>query len=187
LLSGSLNNQQSTTNNQQPATNNSFKTMELIQAAPTDIPAIRELAHRIWWAHYPSIIGEAQVTYMLDLMYSEATLRRQIVEEGQDFWLPLLEGRPAGFLAVSRRGEGDYFLHKFYLDNERRGLGLGSRAFRLLLDCYPDLRELRLTVNRRNFTSINFYFKMGFIIEKCVDIPIGEGYVMEDFQMVWKR
>lgn len=159
----------------------------LQRAQAHHLPAIRELAHRIWWAHYPDIIGPEQVAYMLDLMYNEDTLHRQMVEEGQHFWLPQAGDMPLGFLVMSRQEEGRYFLHKFYLDNERRSRGLGSEIFRLALAEYPDLRELRLTVNRCNYTSINFYFKNGFVIERCVDIPIGEGYVMKDFQMIWQR
>lgn len=158
--------------------------MTLRAATPADIPLIRELAHRIWWAHYPDIIGAAQVEYMLGLNYSPEALREQMAG-GHAFWLVENEGDTSGFLSLSRKAEGSYFLHKFYLDNERRGRGLGASAFQLILEKYPDLRELRLTVNRENFKSINFYFKIGFRIETCVNIPIGENFVMRDFQMIW--
>lgn len=62
--------------------------IRLQRATESDIPLIRTLADRIWWNHYPDIIGPAQVTYMLDLMYSAAALRRNIMDEGQHFWLP---------------------------------------------------------------------------------------------------
>lgn len=158
----------------------------LQQATPGDILRIGKLAHRIWRAHYPPVIGEKQVEYMLELIYSPEALQRQM-EEGQLFQLVVDGEEVLGFISISHRGEGRYFLHKFYLDNEKRGRGLGKIVFESLLDHYPDLRELRLTVNRQNFKSINFYFKIGFNIEKCVDIPIGEGYVMNDFQMLWRR
>lgn len=159
--------------------------MLLRPATLADVPRIAELAERIWRAHYPAIIGTEQVEYMLGLLYSPSALQHQI-EEGQVFWLLENDGAVLGYLAVTDRGEGRYFLHKFYLDNGRRGRGLGRIAFDLLLAQYPGLRELRLTVNRQNFTSINFYFKVGFFIEQCVDIPIGQGFVMKDFQMLWR-
>lgn len=161
--------------------------MTLRPAAVSDIPLIRELAQRIWRAHYPGIISDAQIDYMLDLMYSAPALERQMTAEGQQFWLPEEAGRVVGYLAVSRQAAGAYFLHKFYIDTTQQGKGAGARAFQLILKQYPDLTELRLTVNRQNYKSINFYFKMGFVIEKCVDIPIGQGFVMEDFQMLWQR
>lgn len=163
-----------------------YAAVSLRLASPAEIPAIRDLAHRIWWAHYPEIIGEEQVRYMLELNYSVGALERQMAE-GQQFWLVETAGAVAGFIAVSSQGPAGYFIHKFYLDNEQRGRGLGASAFQALLLQFPDAREIRLTVNRQNFKSINFYFKVGFIIEKCLDIDIGSGFVMNDFQMLWRR
>lgn len=160
----------------------------MLQAAtPADIPVLRQLAQRIWWAHYPGIITSEQIEYMLDWMYSPETLERQMTEEGQHFWLVVERGNACGFIAISQKAEGDYFLHKFYLDTAQQGKGLGKMAFRDLLEQYPGIQTLRLTVNRRNFKSINFYFKIGFVIEQCVDLPIGRGYVMDDFQMLWRK
>ena len=157
--------------------------ISLRRATESDIPLIRQLAERIWWEHYPSIISEAQIAYMLELIYSDSALKRQMLEEGQEIWLPETNGQTFGFAAVSRKGEGEYFLHKFYLENREKGLG--TIIFELLLAQYPNLRTLRLRVNRRNFKSVNFYFKVGFRIEFCVDTPFGEGYVMDDFQMIF--
>lgn len=156
-------------------------------ATPDDIPVIRDLAHTIWWAHYPDIISPEQITYMLDLMYSTETLRRQMTEEGVQFWLVEPAAAPLGFIAVGKKDPGSYFIHKFYLLQAEQGRGLGSAAFHALQGLYPDLRELRLTVNRRNFKSINFYFKAGFRIEACLDLPIGNGFTMNDFVMLWNR
>jgi len=157
--------------------------ISLRRATEADTPLIRQLAELIWWEHYPSIISDAQIAFMLELMYSNSALRQQMEAEGQEFWLPVKNGQTLGFLAVSRKEEGDYFLHKFYL--EPREKGHGTIVFELLLAQYPDLRGLRLRVNRRNFKSVNFYFKVGFRIEYCIDTPFGEEYVMDDFQMVF--
>lgn len=157
--------------------------MTLRRASEADIPLIRQMAERIWWEHYPSIISEDQIAFMLELIYSDSALQRQMKEEGQVFWLPEKNGQALGFLAISQKESGEYFLHKFYLDTRERGLG--TIIFELLLAQYPDLQELRLRVNRRNFKSVNFYFKVGFRIEYCVDTPFGGGFVMDDFQMIF--
>src|SRR5262245_41984166 len=108
--------------------------LHLVPASSKDIPVIQALAQRIWRTHYITIIGVEQVEYMLDKFYSEAGLQRQM-DEGQQFWLvqnpELKNGESFGFLAVSNQGEGRYFLHKFYLDNEQRGHGLGKSIFTL--------------------------------------------------------
>lgn len=165
------------------------KKISLASATPDDIPAVQALAHRIWWAHYPPIIGEAQTAYMLERMYSAEALRRQMTKEGAQFWLVYIaqSDTPIGFVAISQQAAGQYFIHKFYLEAEQQGKGLGAETFEQLLEKYPDAREVRLTVNRQNYKSINFYFKMGFRIERCADFDIGDGFFMNDFVMCWKR
>jgi hypothetical protein len=37
-----------------------------------------------------------------------------------------------------------------------------------------------------NYKSVNFYFRLGFIIEKTTDIDIGDGYFMNDFIMLYQ-
>ncbi|MCS7036684.1 MAG: GNAT family N-acetyltransferase [Saprospiraceae bacterium] len=164
------------------------KRISLAPATPDDIPALQALAHRIWWAHYPAIIGEVQTAYMLERMYSAGALHRQMTEEGAQFWwIKASSDAPIGFISISQQAAGQYFIHKFYIEAAQQGQGLGTETFYQLLDIYPDACEIRLTVNRQNFKSINFYFKIGFRIERCADFDIGDGFFMNDFVMCWKR
>lgn len=160
--------------------------IHLQTANVADIPKIRELAQKIWWAHYPEIISDEQIEYMLDMMYSPDSLERQL-RGGATFRLVVVENQAIGFISTCRTGEGEYFLDKFYIETTQHRRGVGARVFEQVLATMPDLRELRLKVNRRNFRSINFYFKMGFFIEKNVDFDIGRGWVMDDFQMLFKK
>jgi diamine N-acetyltransferase len=155
------------------------------KASTVETPLIAGLAKRIWREHYIPMIGEAQVEYMLDRYYTDASLQTQMAE-GQVFWLPDLNGEVIGYVAISPKGPGEYFLNKFYIDNEKRGMGFGKVILERVLAQYPDLRQLRLTVNRRNYKTINFYFRVGFTIEGCFDFDIGNGYEMNDFIMVLK-
>jgi RimJ/RimL family protein N-acetyltransferase len=163
--------------------------MEIRLATTADLPLIRDLAEEVWWAHYPEIITDEQIRFMLDEWYSVEALSRQIKEEGHQFWLITPQGatQPRGYLSMSRHIDpGSYYLHKFYLAN--RGKGIGARAFLAVLEQYPDWQKVRLNVNRRNFRSVNFYFKMGFVIESNLDLVVGDGrFVMDDFVMIKKR
>lgn len=156
-------------------------------ATPQDIPIIRELAHRIWWAHYSDIISPEQIAYMLEQGYSETAILRHMEEQTQSFWLVETDAVVAGFIAISQNAPSEYFIHKFYLDNTQRGRGIGAAAFQCLLSNYPDMEEVRLNVNRRNYKSVNFYFKTGFVITHCMDTFFGDGYVMDDFQMRYRK
>jgi diamine N-acetyltransferase len=158
----------------------------LTAAVETDAAQIATLAATIWQQHYPAIIGQQQVDYMLELLYSEAALRKQM-GEGQQFFIIHLGNTDAGYIAVSRKSEGHYFLHKFYIDQEHQAKGLGKAVFEATAKLFPDLKRWTLTVNRKNFKSINFYFRIGFTIESVADFDIGDGYFMEDFVMVWNK
>ncbi|MBK8554528.1 MAG: GNAT family N-acetyltransferase [Lewinellaceae bacterium] len=160
--------------------------MDIRLASEQDIPLLHELAHRIWWDHYPAIISEAQIRYMLDMNYSPENLRTQMAQ-GQEFWLLETTDKAFGFIGISAEAPGQYFLHKFYIDGNQQGRGMGARAFQLLLQHYPTAETIRLKVNRSNFKSINFYFKVGFLIEYCLETAIGQGFVMDDFQMLFRR
>ena len=63
-------------------------TEPLLKPASTeDIKTIKALAHKIWKEHYTPIIGDVQVNYMLEKIYSEQALLRQINEGPQQFFL----------------------------------------------------------------------------------------------------
>lgn len=162
--------------------------VQLSVATTQDIPAIAKLAEIIWNQHYTSIIGTDQINYMLEMMYSYQSLTEQMTVKDHVFYLIHENDKCIGFISVSpmENATNSYFLHKFYLLQELAGRGAGTEAFiQLLKLLHPE--EICLTVNRQNFKSINFYFKNGFKIEQVADFDIGNGYVMNDFVMVWKR
>ena len=160
--------------------------IQLQKAKSEDIPLITSLAHKIWKAYYPAIITHEQIDYMLDKFYSTLSLDAQM-NDGQDFYLINSNGISVGYLSVAQQDLGDYFLNKFYIDPNEHRKNIGESSFLLLLDLLPDLKTMRLTVNRSNFKSINFYFKLGFIIEEVKDFDIGNNYFMNDFIMIYKK
>jgi RimJ/RimL family protein N-acetyltransferase len=157
---------------------------KLIPATLQDIGTISGLADIIWHQHYPAIISMQQIRYMLDLIYSVSALREQMEIKGHLFFIVETAGTPVGFISVSKENGNDWFLHKFYINQEKAGKGIGAKAFELLKKTINP-SKITLTVNRQNFKSINFYFKNGFKIERVADFDIGSGYIMDDFVMVW--
>lgn len=157
--------------------------MKLKLATPTDLPTICQLAKEIWYDHYLSIITAEQIEYMLDKFYSPAALKKSM-DEGQIIYLLNDENEKSiGYLAVTEKQPGHWFMNKFYIKTEVQGKGIGAE----ILKQWENLakpRELSLQVNRKNFKSINFYFKTGFVIKEAADFDIGNGYSMDDFIMV---
>ena len=154
------------------------------KATTTDISLIRSLAEAIWWRHYPDIISDDQIEYMLDLMYSEKSIADQI-QQKQNYTLVYADGQPVGYYAVSEKSPGHFFLHKFYIDVDKHRKGIGASAFNHMIenDC-KGYKAITLQVNRRNIKAVNFYFKHGFVIDYVKDVDIGGGYSMDDFFMI---
>lgn len=149
------------------------------------ISLVQQMARRIWDVHYTPIIGQTQVDYMLGRFYTTEHITSQMAE-GQQFYFVLLNGMEVGYTAISEISEGNYFIHKLYLEIDKQRKGMGSEVFRQLLPLMGNLEAVRLQVNRQNLKAINFYFKMGFVIEQVADFDIGDGYFMNDFVMVYR-
>lgn len=157
--------------------------INLTVAKEKDLDTIAKLAHLIWNDHYVSIIGQEQVDYMLAKMYSLESLSDQLNQKKHIFYLIEKDNKVIGFISTNSENQTDFFIHKFYIDQQKSNSGTGTIVLNFLIDIIKP-KSLTLTVNRQNFKSINFYFKNQFKIEKVKDFDIGNGYQMNDFVMV---
>jgi GNAT superfamily N-acetyltransferase len=148
--------------------------------------AVAELAREIWNEHFVSIIGQAQVDYMLSRFQSAPAIGGQIAE-GYDYYLVNDGGQRIGYFAlVPNRKESSAQLSKIYLRRPHRGRGLG-RAILAFAQAYcveRGIGKLWLTVNRHNTGPIAFYRRMGFTRTESLVQDIGSGFVMDDYKMV---
>lgn len=151
------------------------------KAEYSDCKLIYELALEIWNTHYVPIIGQKQVDYMLRTLYSEISLKKQM-EGGQEFTLIFLNESAIGYFSLSRK-EKVSFLNKFYIDSNKQQQGIGTTVLNEIILKSRGAKSIELTVNRKNFKTINFYFKNGFRIKSVEDFDIGDGYFMNDFVM----
>ena len=158
----------------------------LVAATTADIKEIADLANVIWQQHYPNIISQQQIDYMLHLIYSPESLKEQMEKKRHQFILIKVNAVSQGFISVHTENNREWVLNKFYINQQEASKGIGSKTFELLKEIIRPTK-ITLTVNRQNFKSINFYFKQGFKIECVADFDIGKGYVMNDFVMVWKK
>jgi len=155
--------------------------IKIVEAEEADIERIGRLAARIWNEYYPDIISTAQISYMLDLMYSPLAIKKQMAER-QNFYLVISDGQDIGFFSLSDQ-KRVYILHKLYIDTPSHHRGLGSRVMKEITALTAGA-GIKLTVNRQNYKAINFYFKNGFVIDQVADFDIGQGFIMNDFIMI---
>lgn len=120
---------------------------------------------------------------MLEMMYSEASLQKQM-NEGCQFMIVYDNEIPVGFASVQETQPAIFKLHKIYILPSQQGKGTGRFVIDYIL---KDLKQkgasaLQLQVNRFN-KARNFYEKLGFSVIDQKDFDIGDGYFMNDYIM----
>ena len=151
-----------------------------------DINTIGFLAYQIWPSTYKDILTLDQLQYMLNLIYSPASLRKQMTVSQHQFLLAEINDEPVGFASYSKiDGSTTYKLQKLYVRTDIQGKGLGKTLLEYVEDTVKEAgaKYLHLNVNRYN-KARSFYEKMGYMVIKEEDVDIGNGYLMNDFVMM---
>lgn len=150
-----------------------------------EIQVVADLAESVWTEHYTSLIGAAQVAYMIEKFQSVPAITEQI-QKGYRYYLMQYDGISAGYTAtLSEPAEKSLFLSKIYVEKAYRGKHITSQTIASLKKiCREEgLEKIWLTVNKGNHSSIAVYEHLGFVKVRDVVTDIGEGYVMDDHIM----
>lgn len=160
--------------------------IQIIEATNQDYLLIQQIAHQTWPDTFGNILSEEQIAYMLEMMYSIKALTEQIQEKGYIFLLAKTEEKYLGFAAyeLNYQGLAKTKLHKIYILPEAQGKGVGKLLISHVAEAAKQNRNevLSLNVNRNN-PALHFYQKLGFFVVAEENIPIGQGFLMEDFVM----
>jgi ribosomal protein S18 acetylase RimI-like enzyme len=159
--------------------------MVTIRLANTDdLKTVERLAREIWPGTYGEILSREQLDYMLDLIYNNAALSDQLLNQQHTFLMVEQDGEPVAFAAYSTVEPGISKLHKIYVHQKTQGQGIGKQLIDYIVGQLrtQNIHTLRLNVNRQNKARF-FYEKLGFEVVKEEDIDIGKGYFMVDYVM----
>ncbi len=154
-----------------------------IVSGENQIETIEGLACKIWNEYFTSIIGKAQVDYMLEKFQSKKVITEQI-ENGFLYFIIKNNNEPIGYIGVLPK-ENQLFLSKIYITSAERGKGHGRKAIEFLVNLAIEegLNKISLTVNRNNSATIKTYKKLGFEIRGSIVQDIGNNFVMDDYKM----
>ncbi len=149
-----------------------------------DFEVIEGLANTIWRAHYIAIIGKAQVDYMLHKFQSAKAIQQQTLE-GYHYYTIHFETKAIGYFAI-KQDDNNLFLSKLYLLKAKRGNGFGKQAMVYIETIAKswNCNSISLTVNKENTNAIKTYNMLGFENLGALVMPIGNGFVMDDFKML---
>ena len=75
------------------------------KATLDDLSTIRSLADIVFPHTYREILSSEQLDYMMDWMYSDESLRRQMIAEGHLYYIAYKEGEPVGYVSIQPEGE----------------------------------------------------------------------------------
>jgi ribosomal protein S18 acetylase RimI-like enzyme len=168
----------------------------ILPATPAEYETIRQIAHATWPDTFGDILSEAQIDYMLGMMYSLEAVQDQVAK-GHVFHLlleeeaeQLNEGAATRFRPVAYFSHQlDYLpgttkIHKLYALPSVQGKGYGKAMISKVeaIAKAAGQQTVRLDVNYEN-KAVGFYEYLGFEKMGRYDTDIGHGYLMEDWIM----
>ena len=160
---------------------------EIRKASVEDIPLIHQMAWVAFPHTYKELLSSEQIEFMMEWMYSEANLHKQMTEDGHIYYLAFQNGTPAAYLSIQPEGNDIYHLQKIYVLHSFQGKKLGKQLFlqaiQAIKKIHPSPCQMRLNVNRGNTKAIEFYTHMGMYKASEGDFDIGHGYQMNDYIM----
>ena len=162
-----------------------FNRIEIKLAHTTpDYQQIESLADTIWREHYIPITGIGQVEHMLKKYQSTQAISTQVEAEGFEYFVLAYDGIPIGYISIRKEKEW-LFLSKIYVLSDYRGNKIGKTAMQFIEEKAKlyHLKIIMLTVNKNNTNAIRTYEKLGFINVGPVVKNIGNGFIMDDYQM----
>ena len=177
--------------------------IQITPAGLNDRAFIRSVSERTWPSTYGHIISQEQINFMLDWMYSDASLEKQM-HSGCAFYIASIKKEDGkwdavGFCSVSpddEKEEGEnnstekvagstaHKLNKLYVLPSAQGTGAGKALLNKSIEVAKasGSSSIFLQVNKLN-TAYTFYLKHGFLKESEFKFDIGNGFYMDDYVM----
>ena len=177
--------------------------IQITPAGLNDRALIQSISERTWPSTYGHIISQEQINFMLDWMYSDASLEKQM-HSGCAFYIASIKKEDGkwdavGFCSVSpddEKEEGEnnstekvagstaHKLNKLYVLPSAQGTGAGKALLNKSIEVAKasGSSSIFLQVNKLN-TAYTFYLKHGFIKESEFKFDIGNGFYMDDYVM----
>lgn len=181
-----------------------MKNYRIVPVTPAEYETIRQIAHGTWPDTFKGILTGEQIDYMLRMMYSRAAMEEQVAK-GHVFHLLVeaqhgnqnanpspgyLKANTTKFVPVAYVSHETGYLpqttkiHKLYALPSVQGKGFGKALINHVATIARNAgqQKLRLDVNYQN-KAVGFYEYLGFEKIGRFDTDIGNGFLMEDWQM----
>ena len=159
--------------------------IQILPATISEIPAIQAVASCAWSHTFKNILSDSQIAYMMQLMYSDESLKKQMEEENHRYYLAKKENQIVGYMSIEHnyKNSRKMKIHKVYLLPEEQHKGIGKLLFSLAEEKAKAASDtaIFLNVNKNNASAVAFYNRVGYSLIREEVIDIGNGFVMDDF------
>lgn len=160
------------------------KMIEITKAHKQHIPAIKQLAEQMWPVAFASILSAQQIDYMMEMMYSAASLAKQM-DEGHQYAIAKFDKQNIGYVSyeIDHSKSNKTKIHKLYISPQHQRHGVGKAIIDYVTKQALEQKNysLFLNVNKYNSQAISFYRKHYFVLVKEEAIDIGDGFIMDDY------
>ena len=156
------------------------------EAGAEDFPVIRRIAHETWPITYGNILSKTQLDFMLGKFYSVEMLLKNLTQKNHRFLLVGDENGTLGFASYEHQYEQKPVtrLHKLYMLPAAQGKGAGKLLLAEVEKLAKENHASAVSLNVNKFNpAYQFYLKNGYEKTGEIDIPIGDGFLMEDYVM----
>lgn len=144
------------------------------------------MADTVWHERFSTLLSSEQIDYMLKKFQSFKAMKKQMQEEGYEYYFLNVNGTNVGYIGIQVKYDSKkIFLSKIYILKPFRSNRYASEAFSFLEGMCKGMKlnSIYLTVNKYNENSIQVYTKKGFENIKSQVTDIGNGFVMDDYVM----
>lgn len=153
-----------------------------------DIPTIQKISNIVWPITFGEILSKEQIEYMMEMMYSDESLTKQMTNDDHHYILAKENEEYIGYLSYQTNIDNRYCkIHKLYVLPTGQGKGIGRKFIEYVKQIAITEKDqyLRLHVNRYNH-ALEFYKHLGFSVAFTEDIDIGNNFLMEDYVLEMK-
>ena len=136
--------------------------IEIRQAEPNEVPAVRALLVETWHDTYDGLIGPEKVTEINDTWHSLENLTRQLALPDCSFLVAEDQGAMVGHVFANAQRPPVLTISRLYVTPARQRQGIGDLLLGAAVNQHPGCDTVRLVVEAENAKGIAFYERHGF-------------------------
>ncbi|MFA6945272.1 MAG: hypothetical protein WC220_05150 [Pedobacter sp.] len=92
--------------------------LEFKKAEIDDLLKIQKITYETWPSTFGQVMATEQINYMLDVIYNEESLKKQVIEKGHNFILAEKDHHYPGFISYEIKADSKSDLSHILNDRE---------------------------------------------------------------------